>query len=86
MPRPKFGLYTVRDKSVYLDELTKIMFSKTENLGPKTRIKNVNINSMASSGLHSQCPMSLTAVRGTKVLGSDELFISERFRTNLTID
>ena len=78
-----FGRYTacMRDEFMYLDKLKKKTCLKIEKLGPKMRINNVN--SMANSGLHNKCPMSLSVVRGTKVLRSDELLISNRYRTNL---
>ena len=85
MTRPTFGRYTssLRDESLHLDKLTKEKSLKTESVCTKIRVKNVKINSMAISGLYNHCPMSLSTVRGTKVLGRDNLLDSECFRTNV---
>ena len=69
------------DESVHLDKVTEKMCMKTENSGPRMRIKNVNIKSMANSGLNNQCPVSLL-VKVTKVLVRDDMLNSDRFKKN----
>jgi hypothetical protein len=76
--------YTV--KYVYLDELTKKLYLKTENLVPEMRIKDLNINSMASSGLENQRPISLTAFRSTQVWGVTIYQIQSVLNHILTVD
>ena len=76
--------YTV--KYVYLGELAKEMYLKTENLGPEMRIKDLNINSMGISGLHNQSPISLTAFRSTQVWGVAIYQIESVLNQILTVD